>query len=571
MIVKNEAGNLGPCLRSIQPVLDEIIIVDTGSTDDTKDVARQMGAKVFDFTWRDDFSAARNESIRHATGDYILWLDADDRLDEAEVRKIELLKKRLPSEKNRAYYLMVSSSVRKEGEIRFNQLRIFPRMEGALFEGRVHEQIFYALSKKGMKFTHTDIVVRHTGYHDPTAQREKTERNLRVIEKELESDPDNLLLRYHAGRTLAGLGRQTEAIVHMKKITEDRRVRVQEGQFHLEASLLLGKYYVESKSYEEAISVFKDLSRKDEKNGLILFCLGESLFLRQDYSSSIDALRKSLLFPLEVGFFPVNLDRLRYSQYSLLGQCYLETGTLDLAEEYLLKSLQFPGDHLRSLEALGLLCLKTRQFGKSVEYYERAIREGGASDQNCSNLGLAHSKLGDLEKARESLYRALTINPLRTEALTNLGHLHHKMKEYGQATDCFKAALRIDPHLTDVRLALAEISYRIGDLDHLVTECETLLTELSLPCNLTVNSYEELSGLFEMIGEALLKKKRKELSLMADHVSFLIAPSQRRLEKILSGASSGKGWEHSAARIEEAIQYHRERTSTVKELGKPAG
>lgn len=87
MIVRNEEQTLGPCLASVRDLADEIVIVDTGSTDRTRELARAAGARVFDFPWVDDFAAARNESLRHATGSWILWLDADDRLDERNHRQ----------------------------------------------------------------------------------------------------------------------------------------------------------------------------------------------------------------------------------------------------------------------------------------------------------------------------------------------------------------------------------------------------------------------------------------------------------------------------------------------------
>src|SRR6185295_13878108 len=83
--------NLSECLKSVVDLVDEIIVVDTGSTDRTKDIAREHGAKVFEFPWVDNFAAARNESLRYATGQWVFWLDADDRLDEDNRSKLKKL------------------------------------------------------------------------------------------------------------------------------------------------------------------------------------------------------------------------------------------------------------------------------------------------------------------------------------------------------------------------------------------------------------------------------------------------------------------------------------------------
>jgi hypothetical protein len=91
LIVRNEEAKLPACLESIAGIGGEIIVVDTGSTDRTKEVAVGFGAKVFDESWIDDFAAARNECIRHATGEWIFWLDADERVDEGNRDKLRLL------------------------------------------------------------------------------------------------------------------------------------------------------------------------------------------------------------------------------------------------------------------------------------------------------------------------------------------------------------------------------------------------------------------------------------------------------------------------------------------------
>ena len=88
MIVRNEESYLPECLESVADVVNEIIIVDTGSTDNTKKIAESFGATVFDFTWVDDFSKARNYSLSKASNDWILYLDADERLDKNSINEL---------------------------------------------------------------------------------------------------------------------------------------------------------------------------------------------------------------------------------------------------------------------------------------------------------------------------------------------------------------------------------------------------------------------------------------------------------------------------------------------------
>ena len=95
MIVKDEEKTLARCLNSVKSFIDEIIIVDTGSKDKTKEIAKSFNSQIYDFKWISDFSAARNFSFSKATSDYILWLDGDDFIDDENISKIENLLKSL--------------------------------------------------------------------------------------------------------------------------------------------------------------------------------------------------------------------------------------------------------------------------------------------------------------------------------------------------------------------------------------------------------------------------------------------------------------------------------------------
>jgi glycosyltransferase involved in cell wall biosynthesis len=110
MIVKNEENNLPHCLESVRGLFDEIVIVDTGSVDRTKEIAREFGAKVFDFVWIDNFAAARNEALSHATGDFAFWLDADDVVDPIEVEKFRSILHQLRAGDRAAYVVRCALS-----------------------------------------------------------------------------------------------------------------------------------------------------------------------------------------------------------------------------------------------------------------------------------------------------------------------------------------------------------------------------------------------------------------------------------------------------------------------------
>jgi tetratricopeptide (TPR) repeat protein len=568
MIVRDEAENIGACIRSIKPAVDEIIVVDTGSTDSTQEIAGALGAKVFQFPWCDDFAAARNESIRHATDDYIIWLDADDRIDPFEVAKINRLKRILIGEEGKAFYVMVKSETPSEGETFLRQMRIFPNIEGAVFEGRVHEQIFHNLARLGVGHVQTDIVIRHTGYCDPATIRKKAERNLRLILQELRSSPDNPILHFNAARTVAALDRRDEAVEHMKRVMENAKVKEDQPRILLEAGLLMGRYYLEMGRASAAESIFRDLLREFRENGLVHSYLGESLFRRGDHLEAIKMFRRALECPLEVGFFPLNLDGVRFRQYYFLGLAYNQTGEDALAREMFSRSLGLHPHQYKSLEELGMLSLKHGHYKEASEYFERAGRDGATTDQNYTNLGLAYQKSNQVREAEKAFLKALELNPLRLEALANLGHLYLKMNEYAKAGDCFVRANNLDPHLIDVKLALSLVYFQRKETESMVEECDSLLEELGLPRDLAIDGFEDLAILFETIGDRLNKEGRSELAQMAYGLSLRIFPLPEVMKKMATAAAGSGLLESSLEEISQILmQYsnHPERVEALAE------
>lgn len=201
MIVKNEEEFLEKCLGSVRSIADEIIIVDTGSTDKTKEICRRHQAKVYDFPWTDSFSEARNFGIEKAGGEWILWLDADEELDlENTVEFKKALKPKgkdlwliplinyygvFPPDPNRAYL--------------FASHRLFRNHKGFKFVGNIHEHLNVRQSPEGTIpeiMPHTKIY--HYGYMDSVTQsKKKYERNLRLLQKERHCPGYSPWIDYH--------------------------------------------------------------------------------------------------------------------------------------------------------------------------------------------------------------------------------------------------------------------------------------------------------------------------------------------------------------------------------------
>ena len=220
MIVKNEEINLTRCLASIKGFVDEIIIVDTGSTDLTLKIAEDNGAVVIPFLWQDDFSAARNASLEAASGDWILFLDADEAL---EPESGQILRQVIAGEEE-GFFIKIINLIGSEGSMESSPdlvFRLFRNKPDYRFRGAIHEQIVdVILEKNGQaRFQIAEgIVLRHYGYlNQQILEKNKKVRNLTIIKKELDSKPDNHMLRYHYGIELYRADRFIEAAEELTK------------------------------------------------------------------------------------------------------------------------------------------------------------------------------------------------------------------------------------------------------------------------------------------------------------------------------------------------------------------
>ena len=200
MIVRNEEANLAACLESARGLCDEIVIVDTGSTDRTVEIARSFGARVFDFVWVDDFAAARNAALARATGDYAFWLDADDRVEPPQRERLQTLFDGLRTT-DAAYVVRCSCDADPSGggATVVDHIRLFPVREDVRWTYRVHEQILPTLRRVGVTVRWTDAVVRHIGYNDPVLRKRKLQRDQAILASELAERPADPFVLFNLG------------------------------------------------------------------------------------------------------------------------------------------------------------------------------------------------------------------------------------------------------------------------------------------------------------------------------------------------------------------------------------
>lgn len=223
MIVRDSVRTLGRCLRSIRPWVSEMIVVDTGSLDETPELARQLGARVFHFPWCCDFAAARNVSIRHASGRWVFWMDADDTIDGINGRRLMELAG-APQPRDLLGCVMqvhCPGGGHREDVTVVDHVKLFLNRPDLRFEGRIHEQILPAIRRAGGEVGWTDLYVIHSGAdYSVAGRRRKFDRDIRLLHLELRDRPDHSFTLFNLGMTYADVGEHSTAVQYLRRSLE---------------------------------------------------------------------------------------------------------------------------------------------------------------------------------------------------------------------------------------------------------------------------------------------------------------------------------------------------------------
>lgn len=267
MIVKNEEKHLANCLSSVKDVVDEIVIVDTGSTDGTVEKAKKFDAKIFHFNWVNDFSAARNFALTKCTGNWVLYLDADEELNPNSLDELNMYKTHSPA----GVYCTVKSlgSSGTNGSV-MKYPRLFANVPGIEFVGKVHEQIVDSLKQNKIPLVQSGIEIIHHGYAvDEESLKKKKERNLSLLISS-ENKKNNVYDKLKLIQTLISLDKYDEAEFRANDLLKSKNISV--------VDISLASFYMAQIKFEKndlksannfAIKSYTKLNDKPDLNYLL--------------------------------------------------------------------------------------------------------------------------------------------------------------------------------------------------------------------------------------------------------------------------------------------------------------
>jgi len=273
MIVKNEEKYLRDCLESVKGVVDEIVLVDTGSSDETIKIAEEFGAKIFHFKWINDFSAARNFSLSKCSGDWILYLDADERLDKESIKRVNEIK---ATNKLHGVYCSLYNVDEINNKPKLQKYtRLFKNSPGIYFTGRAHEQIENSLIKKKYALVNSDITITHLGYNvSRTELKNKASRNLNLLLEDYKN-VKNSYTAFQLGNTYSILGDVTKAAEYYLLAMKDSQLS---KVYYAIGAAYVAEYYVKNNNLQEALAILEKGLKKNPDYPLLNFVGSEIQF-----------------------------------------------------------------------------------------------------------------------------------------------------------------------------------------------------------------------------------------------------------------------------------------------------
>ncbi|HEX3029914.1 MAG TPA: glycosyltransferase [Clostridia bacterium] len=372
MIVKDEEDNLPRCLESIKDIVDEMIIVDTGSKDSTVEIADSYGAKVYHYKWEGNFSAARNYSLQFASGDWILLMDADDELDSSQKHEVLGL---LKDDSVEAYFFETISYLGDAPGVDIMKnlnARLIRNGRGYYFSNPIHEQIWSNIQRitPSAKIVTKEIKVYHYGYISKNiAGHQKRDRNISILEQEMKSSANMGFTLFNLGNEYMAKGENSKAIEYYEK-SYDVFDPPQGYSSKLVLKMVtcyysLGQYDKAFRIIDTGLAHYPEFTDLEHMRGVIYNKMGNSWL-------ALKSFKKCVRMGESPAYYNVMIGSGTYKAYSLMGEIYRDFEDYDEAEECFRKALELNALYTPALtQLIKVLCQKDNTDEKLLKRIEK--------------------------------------------------------------------------------------------------------------------------------------------------------------------------------------------------------
>jgi tetratricopeptide (TPR) repeat protein len=415
LIVRDERRNLEQLLPTLIHELDDVVIVDTGSTDGGDLLARGLGARLFPRAWDDHFSNARNRGLDEVKTSHVIWIDADDRISGRDLQRIREAALRHPDV---AWMLRLESgSPNPAFASTCDQLRVFPSHRKHRFEGRVNERIRPALEATGTGIRTLDVPVRHLGYATEEGIARKCRRNLELCRVEWAEGGPGAARAYHYAKAAAMCGESDEA-ARIARECVDGPVEAGAEDIVQNLRVTLGRLEGELGRPRESLRRYRAAVQAVPADPFARLHLGESLRKSGDLDEAIEHLQAARDLPPYGTFVAVPESGLRRSIREELGRA-LETAKrfAEAADVFGEAVRADPGDvpmrihRARTLASAGARNDARAMFLALLGQLDAQLKRNGPDGRILACMGECYAGLAEPDAARLAFEQALRVSP----------------------------------------------------------------------------------------------------------------------------------------------------------------
>ena len=445
MIVKNEEKFLPACLESVNGHVDEIIIVDTGSTDSTVEIAKRYNAKIYHHAWENSFSKARNYSLKYATCEWILILDADEEVNKKDARKLrEVIK---DNDTNIIYLPVINRPVEGKNISINNSERLFKNHLDFHYEGIVHNALKHSgLSKKA------NIKIYHYGYHQGDEQMEKKFiRTSTLLREQIKNDPENPIPRHYLA--ISYLDRQNnDACIHEAleaiRLFEQQNSKVQPQlltYYTASVAFYRKKDMTNAETYAlKAIDFYADY--------VDAYCMLSSIYLMQkEHDKCIKASKKFLKLlkaiesdPTKALVIPYNNLQHAWLVHSRMAIVYYEQNKEHQGAQSLKSAISCADNKWDPDFVIGKYFLEQGNLKPAEKFFINGLKNDPNNRDILYYIAETYEKSGEPDNALAHFKKILECYPDETFAQYRAGLLLLKKNRFSEAIDMFQSVINKD-------------------------------------------------------------------------------------------------------------------------------